>query len=149
MRWSALLHRGKRSTQARTRKLPETRDHPPARQLRPPSPPPNLTAQTALNPATAEKTLWTIAWTRPDLRRWLIANPASSPELLEFVAQNPGPGVGVGFEVLFEHTQDDRSQKERGSPNSFATKPSNQLPYRFIPTGLQGAGITDMQWRGT
>ncbi len=38
-------------------------------------------------PSTSLSLLWTIARERPDLRRWLIVNPSSPPELLEYIAQ--------------------------------------------------------------
>lgn len=60
-----------------------------------------MTAALALDPATEEPLLWFIAQSQPRLRHWLIANPASSPELLEYVAQAGGPGVEEGFAVLF------------------------------------------------
>jgi hypothetical protein len=70
--------------------------------LLPPQPPPSLTPALALDPATSQEVLWDVARGEPQLRRWLIANPAASPELLEFVAQVGGPGVREGFEVLFD-----------------------------------------------
>ncbi len=54
-----------------------------------------------MNPSTSLSLLWTIARERPDLRRWLIVNPSSPPELLEYIAQQGGPGVGQGLRVLF------------------------------------------------
>lgn len=56
----------------------------------------------ALNPDTDEETLWRIAREEPPLRRWLVANTAASPELLEYVAQAGGPGVAEAFAVLFD-----------------------------------------------
>jgi hypothetical protein len=70
--------------------------------LLPPRPPLLLTPALALDPAVSQETLWTIAAEKPELRHWLIANPAASPELLEFVAQKGGPGVREGFDVLFD-----------------------------------------------
>jgi hypothetical protein len=61
-----------------------------------------MTPALALDPATDESLLWFIAQNQPLLRHWLIANPASSPELLEYVAQVGGPGVEEGFAVLFD-----------------------------------------------
>lgn len=71
-------------------------DHP-----TPPEPPLVPTPWHALNPDTDEATLWWIARQVPALRRWLVANPAASPELLEYVAQLGGPGVAEAFDVLF------------------------------------------------
>ncbi|NEG79042.1 hypothetical protein GFD22_08700 [Bifidobacterium avesanii] len=68
----------------------------------PPAPPMRLTAAVACDPATDEAVLWHIARTAPELRRWLVANPHSGPELLEYVAQAGGPGVREAIEVLLE-----------------------------------------------
>lgn len=68
----------------------------------PPAPPMRLTAAVACDPQTDEAVLWHIARTAPELRRWLVANPKSSPELLEFVAQAGGPGVREAIEVLLD-----------------------------------------------
>lgn len=68
----------------------------------PPQPPPKLDMATALDPRSDATLLWKIAEERPDLRHWLIANPASSPELLEYVSQRGGTGVKEGFHVLFD-----------------------------------------------
>ena len=79
-----------------------------ARDMRPeapPAPPPPPLVPTpwhALNPDTDEETLWRIAREEPPLRRWLVANTAASPELLEYVAQAGGPGVAEAFAVLFD-----------------------------------------------
>lgn len=73
--------------------------------LAPPEPPVPLTPSLALDPTTDEETLWRIARCRPDLRRWLIANPASTPVLLEYVSQAGGEGVKTGFEVFFEERE--------------------------------------------
>lgn len=54
-----------------------------------------------MDPSTPLPVLWRIARERPDLRRWLIVNPAAPPELLEYIAQTGGPGVGQGLRVLF------------------------------------------------
>lgn len=67
----------------------------------PPAPPLVPTPWHALNPDTDEAILWRIARESPQLRRWLVANTAASPELLEYVAQMGGPGVAEAFEVLF------------------------------------------------
>lgn len=67
----------------------------------PPEPPPHLDEEITLNPSTSISLLWAIARKRPDLRRWLIVNPSSPPELLEYIAQQGGPGVGQGLRVLF------------------------------------------------
>lgn len=70
--------------------------------VEPPAPPMRLTAAVACDPQTDEAVLWHIARTAPELRRWLVANPKSSPELLEFVAQAGGPGVREAIEVLLD-----------------------------------------------
>ena len=67
----------------------------------PPKPPPHLDEKTTMDPSTPLSVLWTIARERPDLRRWLIVNPSAPPELLEYIAQEGGPGVGQGLRVLF------------------------------------------------
>lgn len=68
----------------------------------PPKPPLALTPRVACDPDTDEDILWHIARQAPELRRWLIANPAASAELLEYVSQAGGPGVARAFRVLFE-----------------------------------------------
>lgn len=67
----------------------------------PPEPPLVPTPWHAINPDTSEDVLWQIARQVPTLRRWLVANPAASPTLLEYVAQQGGPGVAEAFDVLF------------------------------------------------
>ena len=67
----------------------------------PPEPPLVPTPWHAINPDTSEDVLWQIARQVPTLRRWLVANPAASPALLEYVAQQGGPGVAEAFDVLF------------------------------------------------
>lgn len=68
----------------------------------PPAPPMKLTPAVACDPQTDEEVLWYIAHNAPELRRWLVANPQSTPELLEFVAQAGGPGVNEAIEVLLD-----------------------------------------------
>lgn len=63
-------------------------------------PPPPLSAALALDPATSPAVLWQIAKSRPDLRRWLVANPSATPELLEYVSQIGGPWVRESLEIL-------------------------------------------------
>lgn len=67
-----------------------------------PPPPIKLTPALATDPHTSNEVLWYIARKAPHLRKWLIANESSTPELLEFVAQIGGPGVKEGFQVLFD-----------------------------------------------
>ncbi|MCI1978323.1 MAG: hypothetical protein LKJ44_01185 [Bifidobacteriaceae bacterium] len=62
--------------------------------------------ESALDPLAPAGILWKIARQCPELRHWLIANPAASPELLEYVSQRGGPGVKEGFHVLFEDGKD-------------------------------------------
>lgn len=73
----------------------------------PPPPPLRLTVDVACDPSTEPDVLWHIAREAPELRMWLIANTAATPELLEFVAQAGGPGVKRAFDVLFESMEDD------------------------------------------
>lgn len=68
----------------------------------PPAPPLKLTPSVACNPDTDEDILWHIARSAPELRRWLVANPRSTPQLLEYVAQAGGPGVHEAIEVLLD-----------------------------------------------
>lgn len=67
----------------------------------PPQPPIKLDEKITMDPKTPLPLLWKIARERPDLRRWLIVNPSVPPELLEYIAQKGGPGVGQGLRVLF------------------------------------------------
>lgn len=67
----------------------------------PPLPPLKLDEEITMNPKTPLPILWRIARERRDLRRWLIVNPSAPPELLEYIAQQGGPGVGQGLRVLF------------------------------------------------
>ncbi|WP_243386628.1 hypothetical protein [Bifidobacterium primatium] len=76
------------------------------RGLQPPAPPLRLTPQVASDPLTNEDVLWHIAEHAPELRMWLIANTAATPELLEYVSQVGGPGVARGFEVLFSSLEE-------------------------------------------
>ena len=68
----------------------------------PPKPPTLLTPQLACSPDTDPEILWAIARQAPELRKWLVANPNANAELLEFVAQASGPGIGQALEILFE-----------------------------------------------
>lgn len=70
-------------------------------QSAPPEPPLRLTPLVACDASTDEEVLWYIVEFAPQLRKWIIANPAATPELLEAVSQAGGPGVREGFEVLF------------------------------------------------
>ncbi|WP_339351211.1 hypothetical protein [Bifidobacterium indicum] len=56
----------------------------------------------ATDPETPTDILWLIAREHPELRRWLAANPAASPALLETVSQLGGPGVKRSLEILLE-----------------------------------------------
>ncbi len=67
----------------------------------PPQPPIILTPQVAINPDTPTKILWHIAKHIPELRRWVIANPAADAKLLEYIAQQGGPDVRYSFDILF------------------------------------------------
>ncbi len=68
----------------------------------PPEPPLVPTALMATDPATDPSILWAIAREEPQLRRWLVANPAASPALLETISQLGGPGVRRALEVLLD-----------------------------------------------
>ncbi|WP_291526604.1 hypothetical protein [Bifidobacterium sp. UBA744] len=68
----------------------------------PPAPPLKLTPSVACNPNTDPAVLWHIAHSAPELRRWLVANPRATPQLLEYVAQAGGPGVHEAIEVLLD-----------------------------------------------
>ena len=77
----------------------------------PPAPPLKRTPSVACNPDTDEDVLWYIARSAPELRRWLVANPRSTPQLLEYVAQAGGPGVHEAIEVLLDLLE--RQQQRR------------------------------------
>ncbi|NMN00610.1 hypothetical protein G1C96_1189 [Bifidobacterium sp. DSM 109958] len=78
-------------------------DAPTAVALRhPPKPPVKLTPALACDPNTELEILWHIARNAPELRRWLVANPRSGAELLEYVAQAGGPGVHETIAVLLD-----------------------------------------------
>ncbi|MFY4635709.1 hypothetical protein ACOVJL_02465 [Scardovia wiggsiae] len=67
----------------------------------PPPPPLKLTPYVAVS-YSATEILWYIARNIPQLRCWLIANPDSTPELLEYISQSGGPHVKECFTVLFD-----------------------------------------------
>ena len=75
----------------------------------PPEPPLVPTALMATDPETDPSILWTIAREEPRLRRWLVANPAASPALLETVSQLGGPGVRRALEVLLDEEDGNQS----------------------------------------
>ena len=75
----------------------------------PPEPPLVPTALMATDPETDPSILWAIAREEPRLRRWLVANPAASPALLEAVSQLGGPGVRRALELLLEEGKGDQS----------------------------------------
>ncbi|OZG50413.1 hypothetical protein [Bombiscardovia coagulans] len=68
----------------------------------PPPPPLALTADIACNPETDPAVLWYIAKELPELRRWIVANPKASPQLLEAISQMGGPGVKDALTVLLD-----------------------------------------------
>lgn len=82
----------------------------------PPDPPLKLTPALACDPQTAPEILWHIARTAPELRRWLVANPRSTPELLEYVAQAGGPGVHEAIEVLLDLIERQQRHATRQKP---------------------------------
>ncbi|GGI14666.1 hypothetical protein GCM10007377_12060 [Galliscardovia ingluviei] len=67
----------------------------------PPRPPQQLNANLASDPDTHILVLWHIAQHIPRLRKWVIANSAADAQLLEYIAQQGGPGVEQAFEALF------------------------------------------------
>lgn len=75
----------------------------------PPEPPLVPTALMATDPKTDPSILWAIAREKPRLRRWLVANPAASPALLEAVSQLGGPGVRRALEVLLDEGNENQS----------------------------------------
>ena len=75
----------------------------------PPEPPLVPTALMATDPETDPSILWAIAREEPQLRRWLVANPAASPALLEAVSQLGGPGVRRALEVLLDEGNGNQS----------------------------------------
>lgn len=75
----------------------------------PPEPPLVPTALMATDPKTDPSILWAIAREEPRLRRWLVANPAASPALLETVSQLGGPGVRRALEVLLDEGNENQS----------------------------------------
>ena len=70
--------------------------------LSPPEPPVALNPAVACDPQTDDDVLWFIARNVPELRRWLVANPAADARLLEYVAQTSGPGVNEALTILLE-----------------------------------------------
>lgn len=72
------------------------------RLLSPPPAPIRLTPLVASDPHTDEEILWHIAQFWPQLRRWIVANTAASPMLLEYVSQQGGPGVREALQMLFD-----------------------------------------------
>ncbi|WP_240542042.1 hypothetical protein [Bifidobacterium sp. CP2] len=72
------------------------------RTAEPPEPPIVLTPTVAADPDTDADVLWHIARHAPELRRWLVANPAADAHLLEYVSQAGGPGVRRALTVLLD-----------------------------------------------
>lgn len=68
--------------------------------LNPPLPPVLLTPQIACDPTTDPQILWHIARNAAHLRKWIVANSAASPELLEYIAQVSGPQVPQALTAL-------------------------------------------------
>lgn len=71
-------------------------------QLSPPTPPLQAIPSTACNPETPIATLWEFARLHPQLRMWIVANPAAPPELMEYLSQQGGPGVAHALSVLLD-----------------------------------------------
>ena len=74
----------------------------PAVHTTPPDPPIQPTPAMACDPLTPDAVLWAIARERPDLRRWIVANPHADAELLEYVSQRGGPHVRESLSVLLD-----------------------------------------------
>lgn len=70
--------------------------------LQPPKPPLPRTPLTACDPYTPLSTLWTLAREQPELRRYIIANPFATADLLEYIAQSGGPGVTRCMRILLD-----------------------------------------------
>lgn len=70
--------------------------------LLPPAPPIALTPAVACDPATPLDVLWHIARHTPALRRWVCVNRAADANLLEFIAQQGGPGVQEALTVVLD-----------------------------------------------
>lgn len=111
MRWMREWLRGRRGRRAdgararsaalaRLDDLAESGGSDRPRLVSPPPPPFMPTPMTACDPATPADVLWIIARDHPQLRRWLVANPKASAELLEYVAQAGGPGVREALLIL-------------------------------------------------
>ncbi|MFT8704684.1 hypothetical protein [Bifidobacterium aquikefiricola] len=73
-----------------------------ASSLQPPKPPLPRTPLTACDPDTPLSALWAIAREQPELRRYIIANPSATPDLLEYIAQSGGPGVTHCMRILLD-----------------------------------------------
>ena len=87
----------------RHRSPPEYRPEPKPRALvEPPRPPLELTPLIACSPETDPEVLWHIARESPSLRKWLVANPAASPAMLEYIGQVGGLGVGEALCILLD-----------------------------------------------
>lgn len=83
--------------------LPEYRPQPrPKTLVKPPTPPITLTPLLACSPDTPQNVLWHIAEYAPHLRRWLVANPAATPAMLEYLAQVGDDEVGRALCILLE-----------------------------------------------
>lgn len=79
--------------------------------LSPPEPPPQPSPAVACDPSTPLNVLWEFAREYPNLRYWIVANPTATPEILEFIAQQGGPGVAYGLGILLESLEFDRSKQ--------------------------------------
>lgn len=82
------------------------------RMLNPPQPPLQPNALVACNPSTPCETLWLIAREHPDLRQWIIANPAATPDLLEYIAQSGGPHVARCMQLLLKSLDCDKNNPD-------------------------------------
>ncbi len=84
-------------------RLPDYQPQPrPKMLVEPPTPPIALTPLMACSPDTPQDVLWHIAEYAPHLRRWLVANPAATPAMLEYLAQVGGKDVGEALNILLE-----------------------------------------------
>ncbi|NEG70515.1 hypothetical protein F6S87_07910 [Bifidobacterium sp. BRDM6] len=74
--------------------------------MSPPAPPLVPTPLMACDPATDPSLLWQLARDEPELRRWIVANPAASASLLEFISQAGGPGVREALTLLLDSLEE-------------------------------------------
>ena len=81
--------------------------------LNPPPAPIRLTPLVACDPETSEEILWHIARYAPTLRKWVVANTAASPLLLEYISQQGGPGVKEALQMLLDVLEEPRHSERK------------------------------------